>query len=284
MERSPVARRTAGLAHQLRRALDEGLTVAVLADAEGITVGELERFLRSHGQGDGAERRPVPTAAPRAAPMRRPNKQPSSGSEIEVVAQSRSGLADVAIARSLGLPVARVRTVMMENASDYRLRRRAELAPPRRPVRATLECCLAAVREAAALLGRTPTIAEYIELARERPGWPAGSTISIYWGWRLTLERAGLVEPRRRKRRVDALPAVACWDALHQVADELGRVPSSIDYDRTSVGRADLPSLKTVQRRLGGWRTIVRLWPGPRDADSLPAVGVRDRLSVGAYA
>jgi hypothetical protein len=147
-------------------------------------------------------------------------------------------------------------------------------------VKATQQNCIAAVCEARRLLGHVPTSAEYDQLAKEHAGWPAAVTIAMNWGWRATLEAAGLAKPRGyRTTRSDKVPPERCWEAVHQVAREVGRIPSCQDYDAASRGRSDLPSLAVVRRRLGGWRAILAAWPGPSPVAAPPVDHVWDKAT-----
>ncbi len=55
---------------------------------------------------------------------------------------------------------------------------------------------------------------------------------------------------RTYTRRWDA---DACLQALEQLIDELGRVPTYAHYEALARQRDDLPSAATVRNRLGSW-------------------------------
>jgi hypothetical protein len=185
----------------------------------------------------------------------------------DIVLAWQAGGSPRVIANRLGLRTTAVEQVIDAHADelDRRMHRANAAGGAPGPVKATRERCVACVREAAEILGRTPTSAEYGDLAAQRPQWPAAVTIAVTWGWRATLEAAGLVERRRsfRAPRSDRVSIDVCWQAVRRVADEVGRIPTCEDYARASKGRDDLPSLAVVRRRLGGWRAMLAAWPGP---------------------
>lgn len=185
----------------------------------------------------------------------------------EIVAAWSSGANARTIAKQLELEELRVMEVIEEATNELdRRRRHARLRGHGKPVVATRQRCCAAVKAAAAILDHSPTAEEYGALAAHHPEWPAAVTIAVNWGWHSILVEAGYAPPRTRPRksRSDRVPPEACWRAVHLVAQEIGRIPTCADYEQAARGRADLPSLTVVRRRLGGWEGVMEAWPGPQ--------------------
>jgi len=73
----------------------------------------------------------------------------------------------------------------------------------------------------------------------------------------------------------------ASWDeALRRAADELGELPSVLDYERIAAGRSDLPSSTTIRNRLGRWSSLTARLAAQRELAR--QVQVRAQSAAGA--
>lgn len=93
-------------------------------------------------------------------------------------------------------------------------------------------------------LGKTPTAKEM----RQEGTYSVRTYQTKFGGWNEALKAAGL-SPNCRK----SIPVDELLEDLHRVADELGRVPSSIDINRHSKFCYD-----TYRNQIGGWKEVLR--------------------------
>ena len=130
-----------------------------------------------------------------------------------------------------------------------------QLSPRASPqARAPDEWFLDAIRDAARVLGRTPSLRAYDRLRREgRIDGPAGVTIVHRWGWANACRMAGL-PPNRLDRRFRG-PTYSEEDyraALGRVAGVVGHPPTLADYQAHRRERE--PSVHAFRLRYRGWR------------------------------
>ncbi len=151
-------------------------------------------------------------------------------------------------AATLGVPVARLRTLLGDRVAWH---------PPRRPVRLryTDEQLLRHVSEWVAVHG--PSETGYGDAARGRPGWPSLGTVTGRFGsWRLALQAAGLTPPPAVKGR----SRVWSDEALaHLVAGYLAETPTPTHggFGVWLAAETTRPSLTLVRRRLGTWPQLM---------------------------
>jgi len=114
-----------------------------------------------------------------------------------------------------------------------------------------------ALRSAAAQLGQVASAKDYAALTAGTKLPSLTTILNRIGGWSNAITAAGLIPGAAADRcRARRWTEEACWDALRQVADELGQIPSVLAYERFATGRGDLPSSATIRNRLGRWSSM----------------------------
>jgi hypothetical protein len=194
----------------------------------------------------------------------------------------RAGVDAASLAGTLGLQAVACRSTIERFATDVdRAARSASLAGARVVPTYSDRDIILALTSAAARLGRVPTAKEYAAVARTAQ-LPSLTTVhNRMGGWSKAVAAAGLSR--------DALPSrprprqwtdEACWEALRRAADELGELPSVLDYERVAAGRSDLPSSTTIRNRLGRWTSLTARLAAQRELAR--QVKVRAQSAAGA--
>lgn len=121
------------------------------------------------------------------------------------------------------------------------------------------------LKQANSALGGVLTHAAYDEFARDRSfadgrSWPTSRTPSMRFGtWVMALQAAGL-QSNPSSGPGQRFDVEDCVDAVRAVARELGKVPTTREYEefaRRSHGA--LPSLPTIRHRCGRWAQAIHL-------------------------
>ena len=174
-------------------------------------------------------------------------------------------------AERVGMSVGRVRGVLARQNVDLRAYRRGRAGGWQQyGDDELLDCVRSAAADPNNLSGRGILTGQGYErvrrgrrLADGRP-WPSAQSVAARFGsWRAALERLGLPSnppsPVAGMRRYDEHD---CIDAVRQVRGLLGRLPSSAEYEELAPALGGLPSLATVQHRVGSWQRALRLAGG----------------------
>ena len=86
---------------------------------------------------------------------------------------------------------------------------------------------------------------------------PSAWTIVSRVGWSTACDRAGVESPRSRSDK--EFTETDCVQAVSTALVERGTLISSSEYEQWSRGREDVPSLRTVKKRTGGWSTALEV-------------------------
>ena len=183
----------------------------------------------------------------------------------QLIAAFRDGTPLREIAAAAELSQAAVNDLLKRHPTveDRAERRVAISMRPRRPPppRYTDGDLLEAIRQVVKTVGYVPTSGTYNEIAKANGGMPSLATINNrFGGWNAAVRAAGhipaLVQHRHYAR---GWTEGTCLQALRNLVDELGRLPSSSEYRQLSPSRSDLPSYSTLRARVGPWSTITPL-------------------------
>jgi transcriptional regulator with XRE-family HTH domain len=228
---------------------EHGWSLDEIALRFGVSRERVRQILRAHGG-----------PAPRdIAEARRRRAETEAEARIdELLARWRTGELPRVVASELGLQAAACRSTIERFATDAdRAARKASMAGTRRALVYTDRDIIVALTSVAKRTGHVPSAKEYAALARELRYPSLPTVLNRMGGWTSALRAAGLrplaAPARTRPRR---WTDDACWAALGDVVEELGRVPSLLAYERHAAGRADLPSSATLRNRLGRWSAI----------------------------
>jgi len=238
-----------------RQARDEHLVAFV---KEGATLGEAgSRFgisrerVRQILKREGIKVGELP-ARKQARARRRLGRLRESAPAVE--AMWRKGMTYEEIARELGLSLRPVKELIYERVSrEERLARGAQKNSDRS--RSPEEWALQALRDAARILGRTPSSHTYDELrAKGLIDGPGSTTITTRFGWAAACELAGLTpNPRSPSPRFgsriyseDDLRA-----AMRRITQLVGHSPSLTEYDAQR--QAGEPTAAAIRQRYGSW-------------------------------
>ena len=158
------------------------------------------------------------------------------------------------IAQELGLSLRPVKELIYERVSrEERLARGAQKNSDQN--RSPEEWALQALRNAARILGRTPSSHTYDELrAKGLIDGPGSTTITTRFGWAAACELAGLTpnprspSPRFGSRTYSEGDLRA---AMRRVTDAVGHRPSLTEYDAHR--QAGEPTAAAIRQRYGSW-------------------------------
>lgn len=227
---------------------EQGLTLREIADRFGVTAERVRQVI---------ERDAKHLSATRVGDIRRTRRLEQALERTdEILAQYRAGSDSGEIARTLELRGEAVREVIELNATDVDQAERRGSAWVGLEPKYTDEHLVAAVRDVADHVGRTPSSGEYAERAA-RLGLPSLPTVSNrLGGWNAALAAAGMTPREHRRTYSRKWGEEACREALRGVLRELGHWPTTDHYEALAGSRDDLPSLPTVRNRLGRWGGI----------------------------
>ena len=231
----------------LRRA---GATLAAIGVRFGVTRERVRQVVAAEGIDEKEVR-----AARRAAAI---TEARSSGAEI--VRLWREGHAASAIAKKLKLLVSACEEIIDTQATELDAAER-RMTLNGRSAASTKQFSdkelVNSIRRVARNLGRTPTVSDYEQHAREYD-LPSAILIVNRLGWSNAVEAAGMNPHRVRRPYTRRWNEDTCVTAVCSVASELGHVPSLKEYEAHSTGKSDLPSVATVRNRVGGWAEVRR--------------------------
>jgi hypothetical protein len=239
--RNPPGSRT----RQLIDLVKGGATLEEAGSGFGITRQRVRQILKD----EGVDVRALPGRSAAVA-QRRLARVRERGPVIDAMWQQ--GMSCPQIARSLGLSERAVKQVVHERVSyEQRLARAAQKHSERS--RMPDEWVIEALRDAARILGRTPSCRAY---ARLRSGGlidgPAPSSITSRLGWSAACELAGLTpNPCARPRfgtRVYSERDLRI--ALTRVTETVAHPPSVKEYE--GYRRLGEPTAMTIRHRYGG--------------------------------
>jgi len=166
----------------------------------------------------------------------------------------REGMTYEEIARELGVSPRPVKELIYERVSrEERLARRAQKNSDQK--RSPEEWALQALRDAARILGRTPSSHTYDELQAKGPiDGPRSTTITTRFGWAAACELSGITpnprspSPRFGSRTYSEGDLRA---AMRRITQLVGHCPSLTEYDAHR--QAGEPTAAAIRQRYGSW-------------------------------
>ncbi len=171
-----------------------------------------------------------------------------------IEAMWREGMTYEEIARELDLSLRPVKELIYERVSrEERLARGAQKNSDQN--RSPEEWALQALRDAARILGRTPSSHTYDELrAKGLIEGPGSTTITTRFGWAAACELAGLTpNPRSPSPRFGS--RIYSEDdlrlAMRRITELAGHPPSLTEYDAHR--KAGEPTAAAIRQRYGSW-------------------------------
>jgi hypothetical protein len=250
----------------LIRLVEDGATLAEAGREHGLGAERVRQILR----GEGISLAQMPDRLERRR-ARRLAAHRHFGTRME--AMWRSGMEYAQIAETLELPCETVRRLIIERVP--RTERLARAAAKHKARRAPDERLLHALRSAAHVLGRTPSMAAYDRLrAQGVLAGPSGRAIERRWGWAHACLLAGLTPNRRQSQIGRATYSDDDYRAaLRRIAKAIGKPPTLDEY---KVRRWDgEPSTHAFRLRYGGWLAArAALLPGEAHESRSPAIPV----------
>ena len=205
--------------------------------------------------------------------LQRMSASRADGRAGEVMSLWRQGVPREEIRVRVGVTLQAIRGIVEELATEQDRVARAEACRARRGRNVSPQFSeqelISGLRHVSRRLGHAPSGSEYARLAGE---WGLASMSTVYarfGGWGPALEAAGLPRSSRPSGPVARWDAVACWQALVSVADQLGDPPRHHRYAELARERDDLPSGATVLVRLGLWSQIAAALAAPGSEDGL---------------
>jgi predicted transcriptional regulator len=230
---------------QLIDLVQDGATLEEAGSAFGITRERVRQILKR----EGIDVRALPGRSSAKA-QRRLDRVRERGPVIDAMWQQ--GMSYPQIARALGLSQRALKQVVHERVTyEQRLARAARKHSERS--RMLDEWALEAIRDAARILGRTPSCRAYARLRTARLiDGPAPSLITSRLGWSAACELAGLApnpcaRPRFGTRLYSEQDLRA---ALARVTKTVAHPPSVKEYD--AYRRDGEPTAITIRHRYGG--------------------------------
>lgn len=125
----------------------------------------------------------------------------------------------------------------------------------------TNEDLLVALQEVARKIGRdTVSNVDYQRASDADPSLPSRTLYTQrFRSWNRALQLAGLKPGRVLRRHYNRMSDEDCIGAVLRVAEIVGWLPSTTEYERTRKEHPELnaPSMATLRNRFGNWLTVI---------------------------